>query len=141
MGSRAEQDINGVIKIVLLRSRSVAKALVAITAGTVQPKPKSIGRNAFHGCHGFTNLTIPQGVRNISTEIFFGCKNLTTVTLPTGINNIEDAAFAYCLALTDINYNGTIQQWNAINKNLHWFIGQKNFTIHCTDGDITDVNS
>ena len=46
MGSRAEQDINGVIKIVLLRSRSVAKALVAITAGTVQPKPKSIGRNA-----------------------------------------------------------------------------------------------
>lgn len=46
MGSLAEQDINGVIRIVRRLSLSVARALVAITAGTVQPNPKSMGRNA-----------------------------------------------------------------------------------------------
>ena len=39
--------MNGVIKIVLRLSLSVANALAAMTAGTVHPKPRSIGRNAF----------------------------------------------------------------------------------------------
>jgi len=46
MGSLAEHDIKGVISIVLLLSLSVSSALVAITAGTVHPNPKIIGRNA-----------------------------------------------------------------------------------------------
>ena len=47
MGSLAEQDINGVMRMVLLRSRWLGRALAAITAGTVQPNPRSMGRNAF----------------------------------------------------------------------------------------------
>ena len=39
----AEQLINGVKSIVILRSRSLDKVLLAITPGTVQPKPISIG--------------------------------------------------------------------------------------------------
>ena len=46
MGSLAEQDIKGVMIIVLLLSCSVSSALVAIIAGTVQPKPSTIGRKA-----------------------------------------------------------------------------------------------
>ncbi len=38
--------MNGVIKIVRRRSLGLSKALVAITAGTVQPKPRSMGRKA-----------------------------------------------------------------------------------------------
>ena len=47
MGSLAEQDINGVTSIVFRLSCSVSSALVAIIAGTVQPNPKIIGKNAF----------------------------------------------------------------------------------------------
>jgi len=43
IGSFAVQLINGVKRIVILRSRSLVKVLVAITAGTVHPKPISIG--------------------------------------------------------------------------------------------------
>ena len=46
MGSLAEQDIKGVMRMVRRRSRTLSSARVAITAGTVQPKPRSIGRNA-----------------------------------------------------------------------------------------------
>ena len=43
MGSLAEQLINGVSRIVILRSRSLDRVRVAIMAGTEQPKPMSMG--------------------------------------------------------------------------------------------------
>ena len=42
-GNFAEQDIKGIRKIVSFLSRSLVKVLEAITAGTEQPKPTSIG--------------------------------------------------------------------------------------------------
>ena len=39
--------MNGVTIMVLLLSLSLGSALEAITAGTVQPKPNSIGKKAF----------------------------------------------------------------------------------------------
>lgn len=46
MGKRALQDINGVINIVLCRSRSFSNTREAMIAGTEQPKPSTMGRNA-----------------------------------------------------------------------------------------------
>ena len=43
IGNLAEQLIKGVSKIVILRSRSEGNVRLAITPGTVQPKPISIG--------------------------------------------------------------------------------------------------
>ncbi len=43
IGSFAVQLINGVSRIVILRSLSLGSVLVAMTAGTVHPKPISIG--------------------------------------------------------------------------------------------------
>ena len=43
MGSLAEQLINGVSRMVIFRSRSEGRVRLAITPGTVQPKPMSIG--------------------------------------------------------------------------------------------------
>ncbi len=45
-GSLAEQDIKGVTNMVFRLSCSVSRALVAIMAGTVQPKPSIMGRKA-----------------------------------------------------------------------------------------------
>ena len=43
MGIFAEQLINGVSMIVIFRSRSEGSVRLAMTPGTVQPKPISIG--------------------------------------------------------------------------------------------------
>ena len=43
MGSLAEQLIKGVSKMVIFLSRSDGSVRLAITPGTVQPKPISIG--------------------------------------------------------------------------------------------------
>jgi hypothetical protein len=43
MVSLALQDMNGVSRMVILRSLSLAKVRVAMIAGTEQPNPTSIG--------------------------------------------------------------------------------------------------
>ena len=45
-GSRAEQDIKGTSMMVMRRSFSFSMVRAPMTAGTVQPKPMSMGINA-----------------------------------------------------------------------------------------------
>ena len=47
MGRRAPQDMKGTSSTVIRRSFSFSIVRAPITAGTVQPKPISMGMNAF----------------------------------------------------------------------------------------------
>ena len=49
MGSLAEQLMNGVSRMVILRSRSEGRVRLAMTPGTVQPKPDEHGHDAAAG--------------------------------------------------------------------------------------------
>ena len=46
-------------------------------------------------------------------------------------------AFWGCSGLT-ITFNGTIEEWNAINKESKWKYASSKFTIHCIDGDLKE---
>ena len=94
IGSFAVQLINGVKRIVILRSRSLVKVLVAITAGTVHPKPISIGtilrpdNPIFRSILSITNATLAM---NPLSSINDKKKNNVTMigkklsTLPTPV--------------------------------------------------------
>ena len=45
MGRRAEHDINGLIRMVMMRDDRLSIVREAITAGTLQPKPMTSGMN------------------------------------------------------------------------------------------------
>lgn len=62
--------------------------------------------------------------------------NLRAVTIQNSVTSIGDSAFTTCNKLTAINYNGTKEQWNKIEKHENWLLSTPEFTIHCTDGDI-----
>lgn len=74
---------------------------------------------------------------------FYGCASLTSIDLPDTLTSIGDSAFALggdydfansCYA--NINYAGTIEEWNAIEKlEGGWY--DCTITITCLDGDIT----
>lgn len=92
---------------------------------------------SFHGCSSLENVVIPNSVKTISTHAFSEC-GIKNITIPTSVTQIEENAFYYCQQLKSINYEGTISQWNAINKDKDWLEGKYiNCTIYCTDGNIT----
>ena len=65
---------------------------------------------------GESSFIIHQNETVIKTGRFSQCWGLRSVTLPHSIKRIEDGAFEHCPALTAIVYEGTMAEWNNIDK-------------------------
>ena len=75
-------------------------------------------------------VTIPEGVTSIGAGAFSGCTDLTSITIPISVISIGDYAFANCTGLTDIYYNGTRNQFKAIECGNYWNQNTGNYVIH-----------
>ena len=80
------------------------------------------------------HLTI---VTSLGGYIFSGCTNLSSVTIGANVQSIGEYAFLVCSLLTSIEYKGKKKQWNSITKGDNWYLNTGNFTIHCSDGDLS----
>lgn len=96
----------------------------------------SIGNSAFSGCSSLTSITIPNSVTSIGEEAFSGCTSLTSVNIPNSVTSIGDRAFANCFSLPSVTFNGTMEQWNAIQIHQLWNYCGPTTVAHCTDGDV-----
>ena len=99
----------------------------------------SIGNYAFQDCRRLTSITIPNSVTSIGNSAFSGCSGLTNITIPDSVTSIGDSAFSWCAkivtipdsvayighgafsspSLDKIYYQGTEEDWNKININVH----------------------
>ena len=110
----------------------------ALTALTVPASVETVGNYAFRYCSALTGLVIEDGVKTLGDYAFMGCTGLTKVTAPDSVTAISQRAFAGCTALTeahigkgvttigsnvfqndsnltDIYYNGSAEDWDAID--------------------------
>ena len=90
---------------------------------TIPEGVTSIGTSAFCNCSSLPSITIPSSVTIIGGNAFAGCSGLRSITISEGITSIGSYAFYECSNLTSINYTGTEEQWNAINKGNNWKYG------------------
>ena len=107
-----------------------------ITSCSINKNTKIIGMYVFSTC-SLTSVAIPTGVPSIGESTFSNCSSLASVTIPESVTSIGENAFLYCISLTSITYNGTMEQWDAVAKHDSWDANTGDYTIHCTDGDIT----
>ncbi len=72
----------------------------------------------------------------INAYAFVYCSGLTSIVIPDSVTSIGDFAFYNCSGLTSITYQGTKEQWNAIEKDSRWNNYTGDYTVYCTDGNI-----
>ena len=85
---------------------TTSKTLILGCKNSVIPDNESvtsIAADAFSGCDGLTNITIPEGVISIGDSAFEGCSGLLSVTLPNSLTIIGSNVFRDCSSLTTIS--------------------------------------
>ncbi len=113
----------------------------SITSVTIPDNITSIGANAFKNCSGLTSIVIPdsvavmdesafadctnlltvvigKGITSLPKSVFKGCEKLTTVVIPSTVTKMDSYAFMSCSEIANVYYEGTKEQWEAIENGL-----------------------
>ena len=96
----------------------------------------NIGDEAFYGCSGLINVTIPASVTGIGHGAFAFCSNLADVTIPDGVTNIGEYAFYSCSSLTSATI-GT----NVTSIAISTFDSCANLTNVTIPNGVTNIGS
>ncbi len=104
---------------------------------TLENGLKEIGAFAFYYCESLTEVTVPNSVKTIGSSAFGGCVSVVKATIGSGVTSIESNAFAYCSILEEIYYNGTVENWNKIEKGSCWNLNVPATSVVCTDGFVS----
>ncbi|MBE5756910.1 MAG: leucine-rich repeat domain-containing protein [Clostridiales bacterium] len=92
-----------------------------------------IGHGAFIDCRNLESVVIPDSVKTISNWAFGSCVSLESVVIGSGVTYIGNS-FIECSNLKDISYNGTLKEWESINRGGRWDGVIATF-VKCTDGN------
>ena len=82
---------------------------------------------------GCDNSYVAGGVDIIRYEAFKGC-NFKNITIASTVKEISSFAFQDCTQLTEIIFEGTVEEWNAVEKGGSWDINTGEYVVRCTDG-------
>lgn len=74
----------------------------------------AISREAFSGNENVTDIILPSTVERLPAGAFSGCKNLKNITIPKKIRTIKEKTFEGCESLENVYYEGTPEEWDAI---------------------------
>lgn len=85
----------------------------------------------------YTHIDIPSTNVNISNYSFVNCTSLISISIPHSITMIKGTyVFFNCTSLQTITYNGTVEEWNAIEKVDNWNAGAPDIMVTCSNGSV-----
>ncbi|MBE5739683.1 MAG: leucine-rich repeat domain-containing protein [Clostridiales bacterium] len=96
----------------------------------------SIGEKAFQDCSYLSIIDFGLNLEIIGAHAFEGCYSLKSIVLGENLASIGEEAFNWCTNLKSITFNGTVEQWNAIEKGDNWNRGVPATEVVCIDGTV-----
>ena len=111
-------------------------AWCAISFNDEFSNPLSCGNNLYLNNNLVTELIIPEGIVTISSYAFRFCSSLTSVVIPDSVTSIGTSAFYSCTSLSSITYEGTVAEWNTLEKGTNWSVGISATEVVCSDGRV-----
>ncbi|MBR6199871.1 MAG: leucine-rich repeat protein [Spirochaetales bacterium] len=91
--------------------------------------------DAFANSKALRAAVIGNGITDAGYETFYGCDLLSFVVLPANLKKMGGRAFAGCPALTDVEFKGTIAEWeNVENKEVCMLQCIPATSVKCADG-------
>lgn len=83
------------------------------------------------------SFTIPDHVTRIYKLAFGDCTSLISVVIPTSVKTIDMWAFGNCTSLTNIYFEGTVEQWEAVDKDYGWDQNTPAKEVICSNGTVS----
>ena len=77
------------------------------------------------------------GTQVIGEMAFYQCTGLESITVAQSVGIIRKSAFSGCEHLSSIHFDGTVQQWLSIYKEIRWNEKLPAYTVYCMDGETT----
>lgn len=94
---------------------SFLSGLTNINSVTITDLTTSVGSQALKNCTGITSLVLGSSLQTIGSEAFYGCTGITSINIPSSLATSNIGAFGECSNLTQVRYEGTIDEWCAID--------------------------
>ena len=82
----------------------------------------------FFECVAPESVVINEGALTVGAQAFQKCSALAEVKLPASLESIEEWSFSYT-GLKTIYFEGTKEEWNAVEKEFGWNNGMRSYEI------------
>lgn len=102
----------------------------------INSSTKVIAEAAFGFCTGLETVSIPDGVETIGDSVYYGCTALVDITIPGSVSTIGSYPFVDCTAFETIRFEGTIREWDGVEKGIQWNLHAGEYEVYCTNGTI-----
>lgn len=101
-----------------------------ITAVIIADSVIRIGKSAFISCTKITEFIMGTGVEIIDNNALLGCEGLTKLHICKSVKKIGVAAFSGCLTLEQIDFDGTEEEFSAIENRANMSNLLVNFEVN-----------
>lgn len=96
----------------------------------------TVKNDTFFNCISLKKLVFPGSVTAIPENVCQYCQELESVTIASTVTEIGGQAFYGCYTLTEINFGGTMEEWNNMPKGDGWDWDTGEYAVKCSDGTL-----